>query len=546
MHIVIWWLALLVSAKARNEHSGGNRQTVEATGGEEIKIFLQNVESTLDNYMLVSNVLEANSDIIVFNEMKEDFIRYVHSSSFLKRKYNFNIVGAIAILTHKDRIQCSGTVAYQTLQKDNDDARSISRTTSVTTNRPIETVLLTSCGPSSGVKNVITAAMKKNWLNIVTFNAQPYKISRSYCKLFYSAIKTKENIILAGNVRQNLQLHEDCFRRKLVVFDAWEVFNDMLTNGHDQGNTFDVEHNNLAKYIDTINTNYTYNKRRDKIYVKNLNYRIHIVKLFRGNQNRSFYKNTRYYQSADYGVILSLRRVQESHHDTLSFCYIRKRLQESRKELSWLDKFMIMNTSFFYENDDNNELKKKFPALKLAFDLIKQFKSISKELFKHFLAYVKFVKGDESRVSESYTQDVESMDENSVAPPTPQRLKDPPNLKAIFNDNDEQADPNVAARKLVMKDPDNLDAFFDDKNSMDKVVQEHKDRKPIDDKHEMESDDDDPKILGLKKLQRLRTKILKRKRDKYLSDNRYNPMKGVAKQLKREKEAEVFRALTRL
>ena len=112
-----------------------------------------------------------------------------------KNIYNIYQVGQIAILNHKETIICEKTVAYQTLQKYDPNQQQDNK---------IETLLSTSCQPLDVVN--INRVHKK--INIFTFNSQPYNITKAYCKLFRGLLN-KENIIVAGNVRNNIQLQNE-------------------------------------------------------------------------------------------------------------------------------------------------------------------------------------------------------------------------------------------------------------------------------------------------------------------------------------------------
>ena len=527
-----------------------------------IKIILQNVEATLDFSVLLDNILSMQNNIIIFQGMKPKFIQDLKANNEYKNIYNIYQVGQIAILNHKETIICEKTVAYQTLQKYDPNQQQDNK---------IETLLSTSCQPLDVVN--INRVHKK--INIFTFNSQPYNITKAYCKLFRGLLN-KENIIVAGNVRNNIQLQNECFRDKLHLFDAWELMKDS------EGNTFDIENNDVAKYVDDQNSDYNYNKRRDRIYIKNWNYNIFYIEIFSGKRRRKFIKNVKYYQSADYGLLISIGGLRKNikTQNLKSFCQVQKEITNAQKELLWLEEFIINNTTFFYDNDDDNKFKKQLPALKSSFNLIKQFKSLSFNLIKHMQKYIQYFSTKNKK--EDITR--EMLHNRKIISRNPSlQLHDPTSLEAIFdnnnnnnqnndvktsnrdvhdkintnrnNDNDENNDGSM--KKLKMKDPTNLNALFNDDDNQDIPTDSSKNDVKKDKQSQRstinvgstntivdKSDNDDPLMdKTLKTLQKLRHKILLKRNKKKLFDNQYNPLK-VNWNKKRDDEA--LKALIRV
>ena len=69
-----------------------------------------------------------------------------------------------------------------------------------------------------------------------------------------------------------------------------QIFKSPTLSKDSEGNTFDIENNDVAKYVDDQNSDYNYNKRRDRIYIKNWNYNIFYIEIFSGKRRRKFIK----------------------------------------------------------------------------------------------------------------------------------------------------------------------------------------------------------------------------------------------------------------
>ena len=320
------------------------------------------------------------------------------------------------------------------------------------------------------------------------------------------------------------------------MWDAWTVFED------GGGFTFDVSRNALANYVKRINSKRHYNKRGDRIYLKNMKYHVDNVALSRGNENRKRYKGIKYYMSADYGLRLSLSPMGKPTTHAQRICSVYKDSQYAKKDLQALTLLLKRREQYLAKEVS---IKGKVLIAKNAFDVFQKFALVTAKLIQYTAEYMTLEQGT-NRISAT-----SKLHQHKSNTRTPFRLQDPPSLKLVFGQRNKY-DKHQTIKKQkhsikfnALSDPSDVNALFDDE---DDVAQ----KSPTlsvgthEDKAELKSASASSKrwSLALKKIRDIRKNILKKNRKRMLEQNRYNPLK--TNSLLRRGDNKALAALLRL
>ena len=476
-----------------------------------VDIALQNVEAILDNQEMINNVISSGNDVVVLQGMTSGFRSDLKLNPKIASKYSFTDVGSTGFLYDKNRIDCGHSVAYQTLNTFTNIKAKESPVQAKQALSTLEAMLVIEC------KSLHSATDMEEVLNIVAFTIENVKkLSSEYCNLLQDVTNDKYNLVIMGNIRQNKQL-ETCLKRRLQMWDAWKVFKD------GGGFTFDVSRNALANYVKRINSKRHYNKRRDRIYLKNMKYQVDNVALNRGNENRKRYKGIKYYMSADYGLRLSLSPMGKPSTHAQRLCSVYKDSQYAKKDLEALTLLLQRKEQYL---DEGVSIKGKGPIAKNAFDVFQKFALITAKLIQYIEEYMTF---DSSRITAS-----NKLHRHKSNTRVPFHLQDPQSLKLVFGQRSKYKNHKmIKKQKHLMKlnalrDPSDVNALFGDDDD-DDVAQ----KSPTlsfsihEEKPELKRASASSKqwSLALKKIREIRKNILKKNRKRMLEQNRYNPLK---------------------